>query len=67
MDYTVPSIGREFGSVFLGDENVALLVVSEGWAKVCFIYIYIDFFFYFLFLLNLLTSSCLMYQLLLSL
>lgn len=41
MDYTVPSIGREFGSVFLGDENVALLVVSEGWAKVCFIYIYI--------------------------
>ena len=34
MDYTVPSIGREFGSVFLGDKNVALLVVSEGWAKV---------------------------------
>lgn len=64
MDYTVPSIGREFGSVFLGDENVALLVVSEGWAKVCFIYIYR--FFFNLFLLNLLTS-CLMYQLLLSL
>lgn len=42
VDYTVPSIGREFGSVFLGDKNVALLVVSEGWAKVC--YIYIDFF-----------------------
>lgn len=34
MDYTVPSIGREFGSVFLGDKNVACLVVSEGWAKV---------------------------------
>nr|CAL38976.1 TUDOR protein with multiple SNc domains [Picea abies] len=34
VDYTVPSIGREFGSVFLGDKNVALTVVSEGWAKV---------------------------------
>lgn len=34
MDYTVPSIGREFGSVFLGDKNVAIQVVSEGWAKV---------------------------------
>ncbi|KAA8542037.1 hypothetical protein F0562_023189 [Nyssa sinensis] len=34
VDYTVPSIGREFGSVFLGDKNVSLLVVSEGWAKV---------------------------------
>ncbi|KAF5459553.1 hypothetical protein F2P56_019492 [Juglans regia] len=34
VDYTVPSIGREFGSVFLGEKNVALLVVSEGWAKV---------------------------------
>lgn len=34
VDYTVPSISREFGSVFLGDKNVALLVVSEGWAKV---------------------------------
>eukprot|EP01018_Ginkgo_biloba_P017900 Gb_32409 [translate_table: standard] len=34
VDYTVPSIGREFGSVFLGDKNVALQVVSEGWAKV---------------------------------
>ncbi|RWR73163.1 nuclease domain-containing protein 1 [Cinnamomum micranthum f. kanehirae] len=33
VDYTVPSIGREFGSVFLGDKNVALLVVSGGWAK----------------------------------
>ncbi|XP_059645186.1 ribonuclease TUDOR 1-like [Cornus florida] len=34
VDYTVPSIGREFGSVFLGDENVAIMVVAEGWAKV---------------------------------
>ncbi|XP_031490324.1 ribonuclease TUDOR 1 [Nymphaea colorata] len=34
VDYTVPSIGREFGSVFLGDENLALLVVAKGWAKV---------------------------------
>ncbi|KAI4383006.1 hypothetical protein MLD38_008892 [Melastoma candidum] len=34
VDYAVPSIGREFGSVFLGDKNVAFLVVSEGWAKV---------------------------------
>ncbi|KAL8502173.1 hypothetical protein ACS0TY_021331 [Phlomoides rotata] len=34
VDYTVPSINREFGSVFLGDKNVALLVVSAGWAKV---------------------------------
>lgn len=34
VDYTVSSIGREFGSVFLEDKNVALLVVSEGWAKV---------------------------------
>ncbi|KAK2974139.1 hypothetical protein RJ640_021430, partial [Escallonia rubra] len=34
VDYTVQSIGREFGSVFLGDKNVALLVVAEGWAKV---------------------------------
>ncbi|OVA17327.1 Tudor domain [Macleaya cordata] len=34
VEYTVPSIGREFGSVFLRDKNVAFLVVSEGWAKV---------------------------------
>ncbi|MQL77969.1 hypothetical protein Taro_010395 [Colocasia esculenta] len=34
VDYTVPSIGREFGSVFLGDKNAALLVVAAGWAKV---------------------------------
>ncbi|KAL7193280.1 hypothetical protein ACSBR2_024983 [Camellia fascicularis] len=34
VDYTIPSIGREFGSVFLGDANVALMVVSKGWVKV---------------------------------
>ncbi|KAL3655116.1 Translin-1 [Castilleja foliolosa] len=34
VDYTVPSINREFGSVFLGDKNVALLVAAAGWAKV---------------------------------
>ncbi|KAH6794802.1 TUDOR-SN protein 1 [Perilla frutescens var. hirtella] len=34
VDYTVPSINREFGSVFIGDKNVALLVVTAGWAKV---------------------------------
>uniref|UniRef100_A0A7N0VE85 Ribonuclease n=1 Tax=Kalanchoe fedtschenkoi TaxID=63787 RepID=A0A7N0VE85_KALFE len=34
VEYSVPSIGREFGSVFLGDKNLAQLVVSEGWAKV---------------------------------
>ena len=37
VDYTLENIpGREFGSVFVGptSENVALRVVSEGWAKV---------------------------------
>ncbi|XP_028101479.1 serine/threonine-protein kinase Nek3-like [Camellia sinensis] len=34
VDYTVPAIGREFGSVFLGDKNVSLMVVAGGWAKV---------------------------------
>ncbi|GLT83908.1 hypothetical protein SLE2022_021720 [Rubroshorea leprosula] len=34
VEYTVPSISREFGSVFLGDKNVAMEVVSNGWAKV---------------------------------
>ncbi|ONK58667.1 uncharacterized protein A4U43_C09F15430 [Asparagus officinalis] len=34
VDYTLPSIGREFGSVFLGDQNVTKLIVEEGWAKV---------------------------------
>lgn len=34
VDYTVPSINRDFGTVFIGDKNVAMLVVSAGWAKV---------------------------------
>ncbi|KAK3183294.1 hypothetical protein Dsin_030580 [Dipteronia sinensis] len=34
VDYTVASINREFGTVILGDKNVAMLVVSDGWAKV---------------------------------
>ncbi|XWS60167.1 hypothetical protein CRYUN_Cryun07bG0012100 [Craigia yunnanensis] len=35
VEYAVPSIGREFGSVYLGgDKNVAMLIVSAGWAKV---------------------------------
>ena len=34
VDYAVPSIHREFGSVFLGETNIALAVVSAGWAKV---------------------------------
>ncbi|KAG5019520.1 hypothetical protein JHK87_015375 [Glycine soja] len=34
VDYNVPSISRDFGTVFLGDKNVAMLVVSQGWVKV---------------------------------
>ncbi|CAN4086531.1 unnamed protein product [Withania somnifera] len=34
VEYTVPSIGREYGTVFLGYKNVSELVVSAGWAKV---------------------------------
>ena len=34
VDYTVPAISRDFGTVFIGDKNVAVLVVSAGWAKV---------------------------------
>lgn len=34
VDYTVSSIGREFATVFVGDKNVGILVVSQGWAKV---------------------------------
>lgn len=34
VDYKVPSINREFGSVFMGEKNVACLVVAAGWAKV---------------------------------
>ncbi|KAK6795636.1 hypothetical protein RDI58_009090 [Solanum bulbocastanum] len=34
VEYAVPSIGREYGTVFLGDKNVSMLVVAAGWAKV---------------------------------
>lgn len=34
VDYNVPSINRDFGTVFLGDKNVAMLVAGGGWAKV---------------------------------
>lgn len=34
VDYVVPSINREFGSVFIGESNLALEVVGAGWAKV---------------------------------
>ncbi|XP_057422094.1 ribonuclease TUDOR 1-like [Lotus japonicus] len=34
VDYSVASINRDFGTVFLGDKNVGVLVVSQGWAKV---------------------------------
>ena len=35
MEYKVEALaGREFGSVFLGTQNVAKLVVQNGWAKV---------------------------------
>lgn len=37
VDYTVPTINREFGTVFLGGQNVADMVVSAGWAKVHFV------------------------------
>ncbi|KAK1357042.1 TNase-like domain-containing protein [Heracleum sosnowskyi] len=33
VDYTLPNRGLEFGSVFLGDKNVAFYVVAHGWAK----------------------------------
>ncbi|CAA3019415.1 ribonuclease TUDOR 1-like, partial [Olea europaea subsp. europaea] len=35
VDYTVPSIGREFGSVVLnnGEMNISFLLVAAGWAK----------------------------------
>lgn len=36
MDYIVSNTQKEFGTVILGDKNVAMLVVAEGWAKVIF-------------------------------
>lgn len=52
VDYVVDAITREFGSVFLGQQdNVAIAVAAAGWAKVgsnqlvkgvcpCFAYLY---------------------------
>ncbi|KAL7152664.1 hypothetical protein ABFS83_04G113800 [Erythranthe nasuta] len=34
VDYAVPAINREFGSVFLDNKNVASVVVAAGWARV---------------------------------
>ena len=34
VDAAVASIAREFGRVFVGDENVSLAHVADGWAKV---------------------------------
>eukprot|EP00271_Cylindrocystis_brebissonii_P011331 TRINITY_DN2863_c0_g1_i1.p1 TRINITY_DN2863_c0_g1~~TRINITY_DN2863_c0_g1_i1.p1 ORF type:complete len:1029 (-),score=217.63 TRINITY_DN2863_c0_g1_i1:718-3804(-) len=34
VDYKVEGIQREFGSVFMGETNLALAVVAEGWARV---------------------------------
>ncbi|QCE14999.1 methylosome protein 50 [Vigna unguiculata] len=34
VDYNVPAINRDFGTVFLGDKNVAVLAVSQGWVKI---------------------------------
>ncbi|KAF9581536.1 hypothetical protein BGW38_001413, partial [Lunasporangiospora selenospora] len=34
VDHTVPNTGREYGSIHLGDENIANLLVREGWADV---------------------------------
>jgi staphylococcal nuclease domain-containing protein 1 len=34
VDYVVPSINREFGTVIMGGQNVAYDVVADGWAKV---------------------------------
>ncbi|KAF9183792.1 hypothetical protein BGZ51_003746 [Haplosporangium sp. Z 767] len=34
VDYTVPNSGREYGAIFLNQENVAHTLVREGWADV---------------------------------
>jgi len=34
VDYSVPTTGREFGALYLNNENVALTLVREGWADV---------------------------------
>ena len=43
VDYKVEAIaGREFGSVYLANENLAKLVVQNGWAKVISIFYFIS-------------------------
>ena len=42
MDYTAPNIGREFGTVYLGDKNVAYLVVAAGLARVMTIHFFFN-------------------------
>ncbi|KAG8070849.1 hypothetical protein GUJ93_ZPchr0006g46436 [Zizania palustris] len=34
VDYTAPNVGREFGTVYLGEKNVAYSVITAGWARV---------------------------------
>ncbi|KAF9104700.1 hypothetical protein BGX27_009982 [Mortierella sp. AM989] len=34
VDYTVPSTGREYGALYLNQENIAHMLVREGWADV---------------------------------
>ena len=34
VDYTVPNTGREYGAIYLNQENIAHTLVREGWADV---------------------------------
>lgn len=34
VDYTVPSTGREYGAIYLNQENLAHTLVREGWADI---------------------------------
>jgi staphylococcal nuclease domain-containing protein 1 len=36
VDYSIPTTGREYGTVLVGNENInaTQMVVKEGWAKV---------------------------------
>ncbi|CAG8432724.1 7051_t:CDS:10 [Diversispora eburnea] len=34
VDYIIPNTGREYGTAYVGNENLAHLIVGEGWAKV---------------------------------
>ncbi|PWS22248.1 hypothetical protein DKP78_19375, partial [Enterococcus faecium] len=33
VDYTAQNVGREFGTVYLGENNVAYTRIAEGWAR----------------------------------